>query len=252
MAELRCELRLTLGAYFTFKVSTMKDQTIITLIISSLLGAFAAVVNAQTNQDDAATIPRSSASTMAERMAEIRGTGTELRQLSLNVYGTRLQSAVFNNYGMVLPKGGFVSFKQTFTIPLDYQNGTPLGVRMLWHMGGSGGGNCFVEMWGDFIRIAHPGTNVSSENFQFSNGNSWMPLFAPTSQWEVVETIVWIPGKTGGTGQDIRAGSSIVFGLFREDNINDTCPGDMTIAGLSIVYQVASDGVFRDRFQALP
>lgn len=174
------------------------------------------------------------------------GTG----RLSMNPYAVAVDGGAFLllsgfDAPLRLPNSGVPQFATGFTIPDDYVPDTPLKVRILWETPST---DCMVHLFPNLLFRARAGqprdggnavgglaaVNASTAFSLSGAGGIFMdaPATAHTTG-RVNFNIVPTPGEF----PSLMPGDAINVGFFRSSgSANDTCTGELGIAGISILY----------------
>jgi hypothetical protein len=136
-----------------------------------------------------------------------------------------------------------------FTIPGDHKSGTALEVEILWSSANTG---CGFKLSPNSVFRSRAGRVRDHINKTASSGLTFVSASTPF-QLDGDEIAVQAPAIahrsarltmriTGGEGfPPFQGGDSVSFSLFRRtSDVLDTCVGDVSIAGLSIVYERAA------------
>lgn len=131
-----------------------------------------------------------------------------------------------------------------FVIPADYDIGEPLNLRLL--VAGTDTGCHFVLFPTLIVRArgeqpVDAGSNQALVPLRASTPFSTLPAgdlrFAATAQATRTLSVEFQIPALSGSFPELRAGDAVTFGFYRDGRrAADTCPQELQVAGLSIVY----------------
>lgn len=171
--------------------------------------------------------------------SEVDKPASVARFININPYGVRLEEGTFAtgfgaNAGILLPNAATPSISFGFTIPPDYTPGTAIIVRVVWH---SPSTNCGIELRPNFISVARAGrTHIlgpGASTGLSAVGGTVLNTSAVANRSEAKDYLITSPdGVT-----DLRPGDSVIVGLFRSAAASTyTCPGNLVIQAISVIY----------------
>ncbi len=173
--------------------------------------------------------------------------------VSLNPYGAFLEGGAFLlrsgfDAPIRLPGAGEKpDFAFGFTLPFDYKSNTPVFADLLWEAPDS---DCDFVLKSNFLYRARTGKDLdagepaggfdpiwASTDFSLDPVARSITMAAPEDAHETARARFRII-PTEGEFPTLRPGDTMTFGVFRDDTLaEDSCPGDLGIAGVAILYE---------------